>query len=105
MASLFDVRDEASVNAWKEKAQQLNDKAKLLIQESTDALNEFRQTAEGQVFEKVVEYSSQVISGMVSVMRGMNEILDAVNKLVSDVKRMIQGAISEIADTTRKVLG
>ncbi len=101
----LNVQDQASVNAWKERAQKLNEDAERTIREAAQALDEFKDTAEGNVFEQVVQYSGQVITGMDQVMKGMNEILTAVdnmvNMLINKGKELVDGVI----DVVGKVFG
>ena len=57
-------------------------------------LEEFKDTAEGNVFEQVCMYSNQVISGMTQVMQGMNEILSVVDKMVNMILKLKNAEIT-----------
>lgn len=96
----LNVQDQASVNDWKARAQKLNEEAERTIREAAQALDEFKDTAEGNVFEQVCSYSGQVINGMTQVMQGMNEILNAVDKMVNMLiekgKELVDGVIGVV---------
>ena len=91
----IDVKDKALVESWKNKAQQLNERAAAAVKAAQEALKEFQQTAEGLVFNKVVEYSGAVIDGMNQILKGMNEILNTVTKLIQNFISWISGAAEE----------
>lgn len=101
----FNVQDKASVDAWIKRANELNEKADGLIKESGRALEEFGQTAEGQIFDQVVEYSGDVIQGMGSVLKGMNQILETVNKVASDIMNKIGDLVEGVRGTRGNVVG
>lgn len=101
----FDVQDTSSVNAWKEAVERLNERAAKVVNEAAQLLQEFSQTAEGNIFEEVCKYSDGVISGMIKVLEGMNEILTAVNKLMTDIKGAIKDLVGGVGSTVSKVLG
>lgn len=101
----LDVKDTASVQDWKERAQALNERADKAIKEASQALNEFKDTAEGNVFEQVCSYSDQIISGMTQVMKGMGEILSAVDSLMNMIKQKSQELIEGVAGVVSKVFG
>lgn len=96
----LNVQDRASVEDWKQRAQKLNEAAERTIREAAQALDEFKDTAEGNVFEQVCQYSGQVISGMTQVMQGMNEILNAVDKMINMLvekgKELVDGVIGVV---------
>lgn len=101
----LNVQDQASVNAWKERAQKLNENAERTIREAAQALEEFKDTAEGNVFEQVCSYSGQVISGMTQVMQGMNEILSAVDKMINMIMQKGKELVDGVIDVVGKVFG
>jgi len=101
---MFNVQDESSVRAWKARAEALNQKAQQLINESMNALNEFKVTAEGQIFEKVVEYSNKVIVGMTKVLEGMNMILDVVSNIVNEVKNKIADIVEDVGGVMKRIV-
>lgn len=101
----FNVQDKASVEAWKQRAEELNERANKLVNESADVLAEFKETAEGQVFDQVVEYSGDVIEGVNKVLDGMNEILTVVNKVVESILAKMQELVSEVGNTKGRTLG
>ena len=74
-----------------------------VVKEAQDALAEFKNSAVGQIFDKVVEYSSAVITGMTEILKGMNRILETVNKLMNDVmnkiKELVTGTSTKQAQT------
>ena len=102
---VLDVKDTASVQAWKERAQALNERAERTVKEASQVLSEFRDTAEGNVFEQVCDYSSQVISGLTEVMRGINSILGAVDSLMNMIKQKSTELIEGVAGVVSKVFG
>ena len=77
----LDVQDSASVESWKSEVQKLNEETEQAVKEAGQALADFKNTAEGNVFEEVCNLSNDIISGTVEVMRGMTELLNAVTKL------------------------
>lgn len=101
----LNVQDQASVNDWKARAQKLNEQAERTIREAAQALEEFKDTAEGNVFEQVCTYSNQVISGMTQVMQGMNEILSAVDKMVNMILEKGKELVDGVIDVVGKVFG
>lgn len=101
----INVQDKAMVEAWKAKAQKLNERAAAAVKAAQEALKEFQQTATGLVFNKVVEYSGAVISGMTRILEGMNEILNAVTKLINDFMNWISGATSDTNTLKGKTVG
>jgi len=101
----FDVQDKAAVQAWKDQAERLNERAAKVVNEAAEVLKEFQQTAEGNVFEKVCEYGEGVITGMTKVLEGMNEILSAVNKLMETILAKIQELVGGVQDKSARVLG
>lgn len=101
----LNVQDTASVQAWKERAQQLNEKAEQTIREASQVLVEFKDTAEGNVFEQVCSCGDQMISGMTQVMKGMAEILSAVDNLMNMIKQKSQELIDGVAGVVRNVFG
>ncbi len=101
----FNVQDRASVDAWKKRAQELNEKANKLVREAAEVLEEFKQTAEGQIFDKVVEYSSNVIAGVNKVLDGMNQILSTVNDLISSILAKIGEIVTDVGNTQSNVIG
>ncbi len=72
---VLDVQDSASVDSWKREVQTLNEKTEQVVKEAGQALDEFKGTAEGNVFEEVCKLSSQIITGTSEVMKGMTELL------------------------------
>lgn len=101
----LNVQDTASVEAWKEKANDLNQRAARAVQEAGQALNEFKDTAEGNVFEEVCKYSDSVISGMTKVLEGMNEILTAVNSIMDKIRQTMQDLVGGVGDLVGSVFG
>lgn len=101
----LNVQDQASVNDWKARAQKLNEQAERTIREAAQALEEFKDTAEGNVFEQVCTYSNQVIDGMTQVMQGMNEILVAVDKMINMVLEKGKELVDGVIDVVGKVFG
>jgi len=101
----LNVQDQASVNQWKQRAETLNQQAVKLVKEAGEALKEFKNSAEGQIFDEVVTYSSGVIDGMGKVLEGMNKILETVNKLVDSAKQKIGELVGDVKSVASKVLG
>lgn len=101
----FDVQDRQAVEAWKADAEKLNERAAKTVNEAAEILKEFRQTAEGNVFEQVCEFGEGVITGMTQVLAGMNEILSAVNKLIENILSVLGELVSGVSGTSNKVLG
>lgn len=102
---VLNVQNKASVEGWKTRAQDLNNRAKTAVDEAAQALKEFRATAEGGVIDEIVTYGDGVITGMTQVLSGMNEILTAVNNLVSKFTQVIGELIEGVGSTKRKTLG
>lgn len=104
MAFQFNVQDEAAVNQWKERAQQLNDKAARLVTESAQALAEFQNTATGKIFDEVVVLSDSVIQGTNKVLEGMTQMLDGVTGFVNLIKQKIRELANDVLDTKSRVV-
>lgn len=90
MASNFvlDVQDSASVDSWKNEVQALNERTEKAVREAGQALEEFRGTAEGNVFEEVCKLSSQIITSTTEVMKGMAKLCEAVTDFANLVKNV-----------------
>ena len=101
----LNVQDTASVEAWKARAQELNERAQRAVNEAAQALNEFKDTAEGNVFEQVCSYSNDIIGGMTNIIKGMNEILTAVNSLMDLIRSKSQELLEGVAGVVSKVFG
>lgn len=101
----MNVQDTASVEAWKEKANDLNQRASITVREAGQALNEFKETAEGNVFEEVCRYSDGMISGMVKVLDGMNEILTVVNSIMEKILNLGRELANGVVDAVGSILG
>ena len=107
MAGSFElnVQDSGSVQAWKERAQALNENAERTIREASQVLTEFKDTAEGNIFFFLCSSGEQMISGMTQVMKGMAEILSAVDNLMNMIKQKSQDLVSGVVDVVRNVFG
>lgn len=101
----FNVQGKTDVDRWIERAEDLNKRAETLIQESGKVLQVFGQTAEGQVFDQVVEYSDAVIDGMGKVLGGMNQILDTVAKVALEITNKIDDLGNGVKNICRNVVG
>ena len=91
---VLDVKDSASVESWKAAVESLN---------AARALEEFKTTAEGNVFEEICNLSGQIITGTTEVMKGMTELLNAVTKLVDTVKNLGKDLVSGVANVVSKI--
>lgn len=101
----LNIQEQASVKAWQMAVQKLNERAAKVVKEAQDALAEFKNSAVGQVFDKVVEYSGAVISGMTKILEGMNQILETVNKLMNSVINKIKELVTGTSDKQRQTVG
>lgn len=101
----FNIQDKASVQAWMDRAEKLNERAAQVVRGAGQVLEEFKLTAEGQIFDQVVNYSSSVIEGANKILEGMNEILEVVNNLVQTVIAKIAELASGVETTQRNVIG
>lgn len=99
----LDVKDSASVESWKADVQKLNEQTERTVKEAAQALAEFRNTAEGNVFEEVCNLSENVISSTVEVMKGMTELLNAVTKLVDTIKNVGKELASGVVSVVSKM--
>lgn len=103
MASSYtlDVQDSASVESWKSEVQRLNERTERTVKEAGQALEEFRNTAEGNVFDEVCKLSGQIITSTTEVMKGMTELLNAVTKFVDLIKskgmELAQGVVGVVS--------
>lgn len=98
----LDVQDSVSVESWKTEVQQLNERTEKAVKEAGEALSEFKQTAEGSVFDEVCNFSSQIITSTTEVMKGMTELLNAITKFVNLVKSTSQDLLEGVVDVIRK---
>lgn len=101
----LNIQDEASVREWMSRAEALNERAAQTVNEAAQALEEFKETAEGNVFEQVCEYGGNVISGMTKVLEGMNEILTAVNSIMEKAKTVLKDLVDGVGNVVSSVLG
>ncbi len=99
----LDVQDSASVESWKREVQLLNERTEKTVKEAAQALQEFKQTAEGNVFDEICNLSNQIISSTVEVMKGMTELLNAVTKLVDTVKNLGKELVSGVVGAVSKI--
>lgn len=99
----LDVQDSASVDSWKRDVQALNERTEKTVRDAAQALAEFKQTAEGNVFDEICTLSDQIISGTTEVMKGMTELLNAVTKLVDTVKNLGKELVSGVAGVVGKI--
>lgn len=102
---VIDVQDSASVESWKSEVQALNEKTAQVVKEAAQALEEFKQTAEGNVFENICDLGAQIISGTTEVMKGMTELLNAVTKLVDTVKNLGKDLVQGVVGAVGKIFG
>ena len=97
----LDVQDSASVEAWKAEVQRLNERTAQAVKEAGQALEEFKNTAEGTVFDEVCKLSSEIITGTTEVMKGMTELLNAVTKFTNLLKQkageLAQGVVGVVS--------
>lgn len=105
MASNYtlDVQDTASVDSWKSEVQELNERTERTVKEAAQALEEFRTTAEGNIFEAVCDLSSQIVTGTTEVMKGMTELLNAVTKFVDLIKSKSAELVQGVANVASKL--
>lgn len=101
----FDVKDRASVENWRKQAQTLNERAAKAVDEAAQILKEFKQTAEGQVFDEVCSYGDGIITGMTQIVSGMNDILEAVNNLMTNIIDAISNMVGGVSDKRNSTLG
>lgn len=101
----FDIKDQASVNEWKARAEKLNAEADRITREAAQALQDFGKTAEGNVFEEVVKYSDGVITGMTDILKGMNEILTVVNSIMEKILNFGKGLVDGMTSVANAILG
>jgi len=100
---VLDVKDSASVESWKAAVESLNEKTEQTVKDAARALEEFKTTAEGNVFEEICNLSGQIITGTTEVMKGMTELLNAVTKLVDTVKNLGKDLVSGVANVVSKI--
>ena len=98
----LNVQEKSSVDNWTQRAKALNERATQIVKEGEQAVSEFKTAAEGQIFEKVAEYSDGVIKGMGDVLKGMNQMLDTVNKLVSKTTEKIKDLVGGVDALSKK---
>lgn len=102
---VIDVQDSASVNDWKEAVERLNERTEQTVREAAQALEAFKDTAEGNVFESICDLSREIITGTTAVLKGMTELLNAVTKLADTVKNVGKDLVSGVANVVGKILG
>lgn len=102
---VLDVQDSASVDSWKAEVQALNERTEQTVKEAAQALAEFKDTAEGNVFESICDLSGQIISGTNEVLKGMTELLNAVTKLVDTVKNVGKELVQGVVGAVGKLFG
>ena len=105
MAFILNIQTEASVNAWKARAQELNERAKKTVDEAMELLKDMPDIATGNFFNQVVELGNQVCTGMIQVMNGMQELFSAVTKIVDMAKAAIGGLVDLAGNVIKSVMG
>ena len=97
MGFILNIQTEASVNAWKQRAQELNNQAKQAVDEAMELLKEMPNVATGTFFNQVLEIGNNICSGMIQVMQGMQQLFEAVSKIVEIAKQAISGLVDGVA--------
>ncbi len=101
----INIKDEASVESWKSRAFDLNERAKTVIDHATQVLKDLSDMATGNYFNKVIEYADEVVIGVTRIMEGMGQILNVVNDIMSKAKRMIEDLASGVVDVVKNIVG
>lgn len=101
----INIKDEASVESWKSRAFDLNERAKTVIDHATQVLKDLSDMATGNFFNKVIEYADEVVIGVTRIMEGMGQILNVVNDIMSKAKRMIEDLASGVVDVVKNIVG
>lgn len=96
------IKDTASVNAWKARAYDLNEEAKKLIEHANKVLEDLSSMASGKFFNNVLAYADKVINGLTDIMRGFAQLLDVINDIMELGKRVIGGLVDGMTDLANK---
>lgn len=104
MGFIMNIQTEAEVNAWKARAQALNQQAKAAVDGAMELLKEMPNVATGNFFNQVLEIGNNICSGMIKIMEGMQQLFDAITKIVDIAKKAISGLVDG-AIAVGKVIG
>ena len=104
MGFILNIQTEAEVNAWKARAQALNEQAKKAVDDAMELLKTMPDIATGTFFNQLLEIGNNICSGMIKIMEGMQQLFDAVNKIVDIAKQAISGLVDGVV-AVGKVIG
>ena len=103
MAFILNIQTEAEVNAWKARAQELNQQAKQAIDEAMELLKEMPNIATGKFFNEVLSLANNVCTGMQKILEGMQELFNVVSSIVDLAKKAIAGLVDAALGTAKAI--
>ncbi len=99
------IAEISAINTWQQHAQELNNRAKQLVDEALNALREFSERAKGNIFDEMKNLSNQVINGMTKVLEGMQMLFDAITEIKNKVQAMLDNILQGIIQVAAKAIG
>ncbi len=99
------VHEINEISNWQDRAKDLNERAKSLIDEAMQALQDFANGQEGEIFTKLCDLGNQVIDGMTKVFEGMQQLFDAVSEIKSTIQSVLDGLLEGIVNVARSSIG
>lgn len=98
---VLNIQDTASVNAWKEKVERLNERTEIAVQNAGKSLEDFTSVAEGNVIEELKNLGGQLITATATVAKGMLNLVAAV----MDMSNLVKTKGSDLARDTATYIG
>lgn len=89
----------AAANQWVNKAKELNERTKRLLDAVSETLKSVRQFSEGTLVDEIVDLGSTLMTATTKLMNAMNEIFNVVNKLLDFLSNLITGSSQNVKST------
>ena len=105
MAFSLDIKNEAEANAWRQRANTLNEQAKQAVDEAMELLKTMPDVATGNFFNEVVSLGNQICEGMVQIMDGMQKLCDVISSVVEAVKNKVGDLLGDAVNVARSIMG
>lgn len=103
MGFILNIQTEAEANAWKARANDLNERAKKAVDEAMALLKEMPNIATGKFFNEVLEIANDVCTGMQKILEGMKTLCDVVNRIVQKAKQVIGELLDSALGTKNRI--
>lgn len=98
MASI-QMEGRAAANAWKARAQELNERTERLLNEVSTTLESVREYSEGSLVDEIVALGASLATATNKLLSAMNGLFDVVNNLLNLLESFISGSTSDVQKT------